>query len=223
MSDSSTYDTVRAQVLAYETVTTSWTNSQIHNQLGINASSSMPTYNGPAPMEIDAVSWQPHKGKGKGKGQKGKGKGKNDRQKGQRNYSGKSKGKGSPQNNQKGGKGKGGKGSVHAVSGDVCYYCGKSGHMKRDCFKFKRDKQNGTIRQVEELCDEPASGSGAHGGQGTSTTNNNMNAGGASGGAGNGTSPSVGLFQYSSDPGSSFADDGITVLHDLSFCDTYLS
>ncbi len=35
MSDSSTYDTVRAQVLAYETVTTSWTNSQIHNQPGI--------------------------------------------------------------------------------------------------------------------------------------------------------------------------------------------
>ena len=127
MSDTSTYDTVRAQVLAYETVTTTWTNSQIHNQLGINASSNPSLYTGPAPMEIDAVSWQPYKGKGKGKGQKGKGKGKHDRQKGQPNYNGKSKGKGSPQNNQKGGKSKGGKGSVHAVSGDVCFYCGKSG------------------------------------------------------------------------------------------------
>eukprot|EP00435_Cladocopium_sp_Y103_P068454 s73_g31.t1 len=92
-------------------------------------------------MEIDQVQWRKGKGKTKGKfDPKGKSKGK-----GKGKYN-------SPQT--KGSKGDGksfkGKGSGSRVSDDVCNYCGKIGHWKRDCFKYKREKGQGKVRVVEE-------------------------------------------------------------------------
>ena len=84
---------------------------------------------GATPMEVDAV--QQWKGKGKGDKGKGKGKGKFDFGKG------KSKGKGKSDS-----KGKGLGKNQSSNSSVVCHYCGKQGHMKKECFKFQRD-QNG--------------------------------------------------------------------------------
>ena len=139
MSDTSTYSTVRAQVLSYEAVSSTWTSNLIHTQLGISDKAA--SLNGPAPMEIDQVQWRKGKGKSKSKfDQKGKSKGKN-------------KGKFSaPQTkgfkgDSKSGKGKG---TGSRISEDVCSYCGKIGHWKRDCHKYKREKGQGKVRVVEE-------------------------------------------------------------------------
>ena len=56
MSDASTYASVRAQVLSYEAISSTWTSNQIHNQLGISDKPS--NSGGPAPMEIDQVQWR---------------------------------------------------------------------------------------------------------------------------------------------------------------------
>ena len=90
-------------------------------------------------MEIGRVET---KGKQKGKN-KTKGKSKNDGsfQKGK----GKVKGK-FPASNT--GKGKG-KPSGQSDKSNTCLYCGKPGHWKRDCRKYKHDLETGQVRQVE--------------------------------------------------------------------------
>ena len=105
------------------------------------------------PMDVDAIGALSYKGKNTGKDYKGKPKGKDYNK-------GKSKdGKGKPQqypkgkdqgkgwNNQQQNKGKNkGKGNVKNDS-EVCLYCGKRGHWKRDCYKYKSDMAKG-IKQV---------------------------------------------------------------------------
>ena len=41
-----------------------------------------------------------------------------------------------------------------------CHYCKKKGHKKSDCFKFKKDKQAGKVRNMDEekSSDENSSG-----------------------------------------------------------------
>ena len=131
LREDSTYGTVRSMVVAYEQTTSSWTDKRIYTEVGI-ALGSVASYGNPggtAPMEIDAL--QQWKGKGKSDKGKGKGKGKYDFSKG------KSKGKGKSDS-----KGKGLGKNQNQNSSVVCHYCGKQGHMKKECFKFQRD-QNG--------------------------------------------------------------------------------
>eukprot|EP00434_Breviolum_minutum_P046450 symbB.v1.2.042024.t1/scaffold9057.1/size4289/1 len=131
LREDSTYGTVRSMVVAYEQTTSSWTDKRIYTEVGI-ALGSVSSYGNPggtAPMEIDAL--QQWKGKGKSDTGKGKGKGKYDFSKG------KSKGKGKSDS-----KGKGLGKNQNQNSSVVCHYCGKQGHMKKECFKFQRD-QNG--------------------------------------------------------------------------------
>ena len=131
LKEDSTYNSVRSMVVAYEQTTSSWTDKRIYSEVGI-ALGSVGSYGNPGgatPMEIDAL--QQWKGKGKGDKGKGKGKGKFDFGKG------KSKGKGKSDS-----KGKGLGKNQNPNSSVVCHYCGKQGHMKKECFKFQRD-QNG--------------------------------------------------------------------------------
>ena len=32
----------------------------------------------------------------------------------------------------------------------TCYYCGKKGHIERDCFKRKRDAEQGIVKPVSK-------------------------------------------------------------------------
>ena len=91
--------------------TTLGSKSKIHRPGSVAASSSQ----GPAPMEVDAItqwlgSLVKGKGKGKGKGPKGQSKGKDN------------------------------KGSGKGVE---CYNCGKIGHKAADCWSKKKDNQKG--------------------------------------------------------------------------------
>ena len=131
LKEDSTYNSVRSMVVAYEQTTSSWTDKRIYSEVGI-ALGSVGSYGNPGgatPMEIDAL--QQWKGKGKGDKGKGKGKGKFDFGKGKSKGNGKSDSKGK-------GLGK----NQNPNSSVVCHYCGKQGHMKKECFKFQRD-QNG--------------------------------------------------------------------------------
>ena len=87
------------------------------------------------PMEVDRLQQKgKDKGKSTGKEQKGKSKGKTDK--------GKDKGKGKSDGGAKSGKGKGGKekGGKGKSASDLCWTCGKPGHMSKDCWR---------VRQVE--------------------------------------------------------------------------
>ena len=108
-------------VVGYESVTTSWAPSKIHMELGIVGDSSQASFGGPSPMEIDLVS------KGKGKGKKGKGKDTNSKGKGKQQSKGGKTGKGKDSSSK-------GKGTGQTQSSDVCLFCGKKGHWKRDCW-----------------------------------------------------------------------------------------
>ena len=139
LDQSSTYATVRSRVLGFETVTNNWAPSRIHSEFGIigtSASSAQDT-GGFAPMDISRVET---KGKQKGKS-KSKGKSKMDVS----SHKGKGKVKGKFSDI---GKGKG-KPSTQVDKSNVCLYCGKAGHWKRDCRKYKHDQATGQVRQVE--------------------------------------------------------------------------
>ena len=133
LTENSRYADVRERVLSFEAVTHSWSTNRIHSEFGINASPFVPGSSA-VPMEVDRVE---DKGKGKSKS-KGKGKG----------FGDKGKGKGKSKSHQSVGKGKGKQSG--SQSADVCLYCGKPGHWKRDCLKFQRDKRQNAVRQVEE-------------------------------------------------------------------------
>ena len=150
VTDKTKYADLRALVLRWDNAQTRWdTAVAAHYALGDGKGSQ-----GPQPMEIDsigALTWKGEKGK-KGKGKFGKGKGKDGKSK---HKDGKGKGFAGKQswgwpNRSK--SDKGGKGKPSAVQGDqrdVCLYCGKAGHWKRDCRKYKADQLNGTVvRQV---------------------------------------------------------------------------
>ena len=77
MSETSTYRDVKDCVLAFEMVSTTWSHQKVQQNLGLpgaNLQMQEPGYQGPAPMEIDAIQYKGGKKGGKGK-EKGKGKG----------------------------------------------------------------------------------------------------------------------------------------------------
>ncbi|CAE7314572.1 unnamed protein product, partial [Symbiodinium sp. KB8] len=150
VTDKTKYADLRSLVLRWDNAQTRWgTAVAATYSLGDGRGSS-----GFQPMDVDAIGALSYKGKNKGKDYKGKPKGKD------YNNKGKSKdGKGKPQqypkgkdqgkgwNNQQQNKGKNkGKGNVKNDS-EVCLYCGKRGHWKRDCYKYKSDMAKG-IKQV---------------------------------------------------------------------------
>ena len=176
LKEDSTYNDVRNAVLGYQNVTQNWSEKKIFTELGVVQSYGT-SGGGPAPMEIDVVTWK-GKGKFKGKGknnEKGKSKGK-----GQWN-GGFGKGKGH-KGDQKGsnGKGKGdwnnhgqGQGGSGGSQGN-CDYCHKFGHKKKDCYKLKKDQY---VRQVEGADERGSSDAGSsssttyrNSGDGSSTT-----------------------------------------------------
>ena len=113
MDENSTYEDVRALVVGYEKVTTSWSPGKIHAELGILGQPGSQQQQ-PVPMEI---------GKGSQKGKDGS-KGKSKNAKG---------GKGS--STGKDGKGKGN-------STPVCFHRQKPGHTKRDCWLLHGKPKN---------------------------------------------------------------------------------
>ena len=152
LDQTSKYSDIRNKVLGFESVTTNWSSTRIHNEFGIGGSANNTNMNsssstGIVPMDVDLVqSLNQIKGKGKSKG---KGKGKYDQQpkgKGKNKGKGKDKGKGKQQYsyNQQNPQGD------QRVSNNNCLYCGKPGHWKRDCRKLAHDKQTGQIRQVDD-------------------------------------------------------------------------
>ena len=66
LKEDSTYNDVRSAVLGYENVTQNWSEKKIFTELGV-VQSYVASSGGPAPMEIDVVTWK-GKGKFKGKG-----------------------------------------------------------------------------------------------------------------------------------------------------------
>ena len=144
VTEGSSYAQLCSLVQRWETSQTKWTNPinsmfHIKDQPHSEDTSSN--------MEVDRIKggWS-KQGKGKHKGdQKGK------FSKGKFEKGGKSKGKGKYNNSKgKGSKGKTGKGSYDMVAGDACLYCGKTGHWKRDCFRYKKDQEQASVKRAEE-------------------------------------------------------------------------
>ena len=142
MNDRTTYDQLRAYVLSYEITTTTWSASRVQQALGVT---SQPAEQGAIPMEIDRLAGKGKYGKGKdGKGKYGKGKGKGKDAKGADAGKGKDK---HPKGKDKGDK------QPKSADRNQCLYCGKQGHWKRDCKRYKADVKAGKVRAVG--ADEP--------------------------------------------------------------------
>ena len=140
MNDRTTYDQLRAYVLSYEITTTTWSASRVQQALGVT---SQPAEQGATPMEIDRLAGKGKYGKGKdGKGKSGKGK------------DSKSKGKDAKGADAGKGKDKHPKGKdksdrqPRSADRNQCLYCGKQGHWKRDCKRYKADVKAGKVRAV---------------------------------------------------------------------------
>ena len=155
LNEGSNYAEIRKTIMAYDTATTRWNESaalQQHLQSGDSA--------GVTPMEIDRLRGELDRlqGKAKGKDGKSKGKGKEGKSKGKgKDGSQKGKGKGSGKDSnqwggnqwkgsQKGGsqaggekgKGKGKNKSNNSNGEQLCFNCGRPGHVARDCWRVRQ-------------------------------------------------------------------------------------
>ena len=145
LTEHATYAEIREAALRYERMQQKWTPSSLFSH---EFGGSRGSREEPIPMEVDRLGKGP-KGKGRGnKGKDSKGKGKwNNNSKGKGDWNKDSKGKG------KGGKDKGGN---KAQWPQVCGWCQKPGHFKRDCFQYKaymEGRQKGA-RQVSSVASE---------------------------------------------------------------------
>ena len=144
LNEGSSYNKIREAIIAFDTATTKWNESGALTFSGMSPMTSAADPNGPMPMEIDRIKGDGKKGKGKGgkpSGKEGKGKG-----------GGKE---------SKGGKGK--------SANEVCWTCGKPGHMSRDCWR---------IRQVEAPAVQSVAGSHTTSPSTTLTTSTSSGGGG---------------------------------------------
>ena len=150
LTDSTSYDELREQIVRYDQSTIRWSNSMA---LGSELPSGQ-VVDTSGPMDVDRISKGKDKGKQKGKGKsKDKGKGKNNYTYQQQNQKGKGKGQTSTSSySQQSGKAFGkGKGKSKDKGGgksqqrqDTCNICGRFGHSARDC--WNKDK----VRRVDD-------------------------------------------------------------------------
>ena len=146
LNEGSTYTQIREAIIAFDNATTKWNES---GALSFSSPMSSGADQGPMPMEVDRLQQKgKDKGKSKGKEQKGKSKGKSEK--------GKDKGKGKSEGGGKSGKGKGGKekGRKGKNTTEVCWTCGKPGHLSKDCWR---------VRQVEAPPTQSLSSTSQHG------------------------------------------------------------
>ena len=151
---------LRSCSIAYDNATAKWNEA---GALSFTSPTTSSTDQGPMPMEVDRLQQKgKDKGKSKGKEQKGKSKGKVDK--------GKDKGKGKSDGGAKNGKGKGGKekGGKGKGTSELCWTCGKPGHMSKDCWR---------VRQVEAP-PAPSMTSSSQQGSMTATTTTSTTSGG---------------------------------------------
>ena len=124
LSEDTSYDQVREQILQFENVTQSWNPTRVQQQLLMPSLPSAAHQS--SDMDVDAEGAVAQvKGKGKDKG-KGKPKGK---------------------------EGKGGGSTSTADANTVCHYCQKKGHFQRDCRKMRADqsaRDRARVQQVED-------------------------------------------------------------------------
>ena len=151
LSEDTSYDQVREQILQFENVTQSWNPTRVQQQLLMPSLPSAAHQS--SDMDVDAEGAVAQvKGKGKDKG-KGKPKGKDKGAKGgKKGGQGKDAGKQGKGKNDKG-KGKGGGSTSTADANTVCHYCQKKGHFQRDCRKMRADqsaRDRARVQQVED-------------------------------------------------------------------------
>ena len=151
ITDSTTYDEVKARIELYEQVTTQWSSDSLSMPVKASEEENVP-------MEVDAI-WQKggKKGKGdgvKGKFSKGKEKGKSKGWKGFNAF-----GKGKDKGKQKG------DGKKGQQKGKECWKCGKIGHLSKDCWS--------KVQKVEEQ-NQQASASSAASTTNSSTSTNSL-------------------------------------------------
>ena len=151
LNEGSTYSQIREAIIAFDNATTKWNESA-----ALSFTSPMPsgTDQGPTPMEVDRLQ-QKGKDKGKSKGKDPKGK---------------DKGKGKSENGGKNGKGKGGKekGGKGRGTSEVCWTCGKPGHISKDCWR---------VRQVEAPTTQILSATSQQGSTPSTTTTSTTSGG----------------------------------------------